>query len=76
MEVFSLFHLHESTYFLGKSTYFEVFTHLINLIIFENYHLFFTYLSIKYKTPQLNQPMNINGVDYRLASDTKGLHDS
>ena len=34
---FLQFHLHEVTNFLEKSTYFDVFTHLFNLLIFHTF---------------------------------------
>ena len=69
MEIFCIISFMRITYFLGKGTYFEVFVHLFNLLIFcrsDHYH----------KASQLDQPMDINIVGYLLTSDSKVLQDS
>ena len=62
MEMLYNFIYMKSLIFLTKSTYFEVFTHLFNLLILENYHLFFTSMVIvlhKNKIPEYMHIFNI-----------------
>ena len=56
-EKISKFHFFGDDFFSRKGTCFEIFTHIFNSFIFENYHIFFIAIVIK-NIEQYNWPIN------------------